>query len=324
MFLKIVQKTQKANQVSKELFYKTYPTFDWKFYSEYNDLANHIRNEDSAIKHYWYYGKNESRRICKIITANQTLNKLPIEQLLYNVKQCHVSSGLHSFQERFMKHFKSTPYLNVDQPCIFFGIYSDDDLIKISKHNGLKYIIWGGEDANPNYNHCKSTLNEILQLPNVIHIAISKCIYNRLKYFHIHPIFVEFSLVNKKLFQLVPKEELGKKIFIFNGQVPGREHIYGKPIYEQIMKHLPQYEFILSNQLNIPHEQMPEIYKQCFVMLRLTKYDGNANSVQECEAMNIPVIHNQSDYGLKWNNINDIVNHIHHTYSSLGTSKPAT
>ena len=58
-------------------------------------------------------------------------------------------------------------------------------------------------------------------------------------------------------------------------------------------------------------------------MLRLTTYDGNANSVQECEAMNIPVIHNQSDYGLQWNNINDIINHIH-IYSTLGTSKPAS
>ena len=323
MFSKVIQKTQKANQISKELFYKTYPTFDWKFYSEYNDLANHIRNEDSAIQHYWYYGKNESRRICKIITKSQKLIKIPIEQFMYNIKQCHVSSGLHSFQERFMKHFQLTSYENVDQPCIFFGMYSDEDLMKFSKHNGLKYIIWGGEDANPNYNHCKNTLNEILQLPNVIHIAISKCIYNRLKQFQLHPIFVEFSLVNKEIFQPVSKEELGKKIFIFNGQVSGREHIYGKPIYEQVVKNLPQYEFILSNQLQVPHEQMPEIYKQCFIMLRLTTYDGNANSVQECEAMNIPVIHNQSDYGLQWNNINDIINHIH-IYSTLGTSKPAS
>tara|TARA_B100000989_G_scaffold288465_1_gene259198 strand:- start:562 stop:1533 length:972 start_codon:yes stop_codon:yes gene_type:complete len=320
----LTKKQFHQNQISKELFYNTYPRFDWKFYSQYNDLANHIHNENSAIQHYWYYGKNESRRICKIITTNQKLNKLPIKKIIYNVKQCYVSSGLHSFQERFMKQFQLTPYENEEEPCIFFGMYSDEDLTRISKHNGLKYIIWGGEDANPNYNHCKSTLNEILQLPNVIHIAISKCIYNRLKYFHIHPIFVEFSLVNKELFQPIPKEGLGKKIFIFNGQVPGREHIYGKPIYEQIIRNLSQYQFILSNQLNIPHEQMPEIYKQCFVMLRLTKYDGNANSVQECEAMNIPVIHNQSDYGLKWNNINDIVIHIYNTDSSLGTSKPAT
>ena len=41
------------------------------------------------------------------------------------------------------------------------------------------------------------------------------------------------------------------------------------------------------------------------------------------KAMNIPVIHNQSDYGLQWNNVDDIINHIH-TYSTLGTSKPAS
>ena len=45
-------------------------------------------------------------------------------------------------------------------------------------------------------------------------------------------------------------------------------------------------------------------------MLRLTSHDGNANSVQECDAMEIPVIHNQSDYGLKWGNIDDIIQHI--------------
>ena len=89
------------------------------------------------------------------------------------------------------------------------------------------------------------------------------------------------------------------------------------------MKKLPQYEFILSNHLNVPHEEMPKIYKQCFIMLRLTKYDGNANSVQECEAMNIPVIHNQSDYGLKWNNIDDILHHITNLSISIKNEKSA-
>jgi hypothetical protein len=52
------------------------------------------------------------------------------------------------------------------------------------------------------------------------------------------------------------------------------------------------------------------VYKQCFIMLRLTTHDGNANSVQECEAMEIPVIHNQSEYGLKWKNVDDVIAHI--------------
>ena len=55
---------------------------------------------------------------------------------------------------------------------------------------------------------------------------------------------------------------------------------------------------------------MPDIYKKCFIGLRLTEHDGNANTVQEFEAINIPIVHNHSDYGLKWKNIDNIINHI--------------
>ena len=78
------------------------------------------------------------------------------------------------------------------------------------------------------------------------------------------------------------------------------------------MKKIPRFNYILSNTLNAKYEEMPSIYKKCFIMLRLTENDGNANSVQECKAMNIPVIHNQSEYGLKWKTIDDIINHILH------------
>ena len=55
---------------------------------------------------------------------------------------------------------------------------------------------------------------------------------------------------------------------------------------------------------------MPSIYAQCFIGLRLTANDGNANTVQEMEAMRIPVVHNFSNYGLKWKNVDDIIKHI--------------
>ena len=76
------------------------------------------------------------------------------------------------------------------------------------------------------------------------------------------------------------------------------------------MQRLPQYKYILSNKTSVEHDFMPDVYKQCFIMLRLTTHDGNANSVQECEAMGIPVIHNQSDYGLKWETVDDVIKHI--------------
>ena len=303
---------------SIKIFYEKFPEFDWYFYIHYNDLAsNKINNHIAALEHYWAYGQYEDRRICKVIKTSPKLIQIPNNHLFTFVKQCHVSSGLKMFKERFMNKFQFTPYNNNNEPCVFFGLYTDEDLKILNKHNGLKYIIWGGEDINPLQNHCKFTIEEVLRTHNIIHLAISICIYNRLKLFNIPSIYIEFNLVNQSLFSPIQNNECGNKIMIFNGQTPGREHIYGKHIYEQIMKILPQHEFILSNTLNLPHEEMSNIYKQCFVMLRLTKYDGNANSVQECESMKIPVIHNQSDYGLKWNSIDDIIEHINKLFSSV-------
>ena len=58
------------------------------------------------------------------------------------------------------------------------------------------------------------------------------------------------------------------------------------------MDKLPEYKFIFSNSLNTTNDKMYDIYKECFIGLRLTDHDGNANTVQEFKEMNIPIIHN--------------------------------
>jgi hypothetical protein len=293
-------------------FYKKYPYFDWEFYiSCYADLRNAgITTEQQAIHHYAAHGYKECRRTHSIIKSPLLVQKLPVSHILGPVTQGYVSKGLQSLNLRFMKHFNFQPLQSLDEPCVFFGVYDDHDLAALYAHQGLKYIIWGGEDANPANGQAKATLLEVHKLHNVVHLAISKCLYERLTTYHFSPIYVDFNLVDTSLFYPVLKSELGRSIYIFNGQTPGREHIYGKSIYEAVMKRLPKYRYILSNQTCSPYESMPGIYKQCFIILRLTSRDGNANSVQECEAMGIPVVHNQSDYGLKWESIEDVVQHI--------------
>lgn len=295
-------------------FYNQYPNFNWKFYiNVYDDLRKAgVNNEQKAIQHFTNYGCKEKRRTHPIIQSNTPISTLPIKQVIGHVNQCYVSDGLSSFRTRFMDFFHFNDITSTKEPCVFFGVYTDSDLQTLLKHIGLKYIIWGGEDANYHNGQARATLNEIKCLHNVVHLAISQCIYKRLRNQGISSIFADLNMVNKTLFQPIPRNELGKCIYIFNGQTLGREHVYGKPVYETVMRRLPQYKYILSNQTSIKHDLMPDVYKQCFIMLRLTTHDGNANSVQECEAMEIPVIHNQSDYGLKWKSVDDIIAHISH------------
>ena len=217
-----------------------------------------------------------------------------------NIKQIFISDSLIHLKDRIMKKFNLKEYNNKNEICIFFGVYGKENINKINSHVGEKYIMYGGSDAN---NCVKFKENN--------NISISKDIYNRLLVNNVNSILLYFNLVDKKLFRPI-RNITGKKIFIYDGirKKSDNRVIYDLDTVEKVVKKLPNYEYIYSSDLNLPNNKMPDIYKECFIGLRLTPKDGNANMVQEMEAMEIPVIHNQSEYGLKWKDINDIKNWI--------------
>lgn len=219
----------------------------------------------------------------------------------------YVSDALKHFKKRFQRFYCKKDYHDSDI-CVFFGMYSGKDIEILRKHRGYKFLIWGGTDCNWNYRDKVKNFEIIKKIPDLYHIAISRDIQERLHLKNIESIFLELDLVDKELFKPVSKK--GECIFIYNGFTKGREYIYGERIYTEVVKRLPKFKFIYSNQLNLPHKEMPKIYGECFIGLRLTEHDGNANMVQEMKAMNIPVIHNQSDYGLKWYSVDDILGYI--------------
>jgi len=219
----------------------------------------------------------------------------------------YVSDSLKHFKKRFQRFYCKNEYCG-HGICVFFGAYSGKDIEILRKHRGYKFLVWGGTDCNWNYRDKVKNFEIIKNIPDLYHIAISRDIQKRLHLKNIESIFLELDLVDKELFK--PVLEKGACIFIYNGFTKGREYIYGERIYTEVVKRLPMFKFIYSNQLNLPHEEMPKIYAKCFIGLRLTEHDGNANMVQEMKAMNIPVVHNQSDYGLKWNVVDDIVGYI--------------
>ena len=234
----------------------------------------------------------------KFESNNFDINKL---------KQIYISESLIHLKEQFFKKYPFLSYYNDNnENCIFFGLYTKNDYDIINSHKAKKYLIWGGTDLT--FENDKIFFLNYLDKKNLHNIAISKNLFNRLCNFNFNPIYFNLNLVDTEIFK--PVKQLGNKIFIYNGVKVGNEEIYGKSTYEEVVKKMPEYEFIYSNNLNLLNSEMPNIYKQCFIGLRLTKNDGNANMVQEIKAMKIPVVHNLSDYGLKWENVDDIINHI--------------
>jgi hypothetical protein len=293
----------------KKAFYEKYPLFDWKFYQRtYPDIP--IRNEMDALRHYEKHGHKEHRKSYVRHFTDASHMCIDADVILAS-RQLYVSTSLEQFEKRFQKKYHCVPYTDKTTPCIFFGVYTHTDIEVIAQHESLRIIVWGGEDIRYSQPFAQETVSHILSFRHCLHCAISDSIAKSMTLFGLSPFRLSFSLVDVSLFYPRSVQQTPRCVYIYNGMKKGREHIYGVEFYTQVQQKLSSYTYILSNVVQAPYEDMPNIYARCFIVLRLTKnHDGNANTVQECEAMNIPVVHNESDYGLKWSDVNDIIRHI--------------
>ena len=339
------------------------PNFDWKFYLEtYPDLkVAGICTKSDAESHYRLYGYDENRRTHAVVSAqsldanyyrepgtnknNSSVSIWP-DDIPPPGTPAHISTALASIQARTMEKFGWTSLtagtkLTTPHSAVFFGVYTDQDLDAILGFTrGIRYIIWGGSDIDPSSHHAQATLKEVARMSNCVHIAISSCIYESARVAfgtsaHIINASKTFNLFcSGDLFRFTPhtrrlNSDAGAvdTLFIFNGQAPGREKVYGEPVYSEVVDRLLADEnavnikVVYSNTLNVPYDQMPDVYSRCFMMLRLTAFDGNASSVQECERMSVPAVHNLSEYGLKWETADDVLDHIWTAYKKTTPTK---
>jgi hypothetical protein len=251
-----------------------------------------------------------------IVRKNKTILKLE-DSYFKNVKyfnrlgiyQVRVSSGLKFFKDKIMKIYNLKEYSNKNKPALFFGLYNSEDVKHIKMHDGMRYLLWGGTDADMRYNKKKRRefIDRIKNYGDLMHFSSSKNLQQRLNNLGIPNRLLMISFcINDKQF-MVPKK-MGDSIYIYNGLVKGTEMKYGGEIYKTVMKKLPQYNYLLSNELSVPYRDMGKVYQQCFLGIRLTINDACAMTVQEMGLMGMPIIHN-SDYpnAIKWKNANDVV-----------------
>lgn len=233
-----------------------------------------------------------------------------------NIHQIYISKSLQHFS-RIKDLYNLSDYTDLNKPLLIFGMYDSKDYYALKKHNHIVYILWGGSDLDPRIKKSVLLVNKITKLfiiKNVVHIAISVNMAKRMDKFGMIYKIINFTLADPKLF-IKTVNPCAYKIYIYNGYSKGKEWIYGKKYYEKIEKKLPEFKYIHSCNLNVSYNEMPSIYSQCFIGVRLTKYDGNANTVQEFNLMDIPIIYNGQDNSvnyIKWDRTRDIINNILH------------
>jgi len=237
------------------------------------------------------------------------------ETILKPNMEYYIDKGLKQFEQPFATKYLLSPCTNPTHQnnLIVFGVYMPKTFTLLKNRTHNTYLIWGGSDFCPKHKKTIQLAKELGQSPHIQHLSISRCLYNRLLSFGIVSTLIDFNLVDTTLFKPIPMSKPSNIIYIYSGH-PKQKGLqvrrYGKHIYDKIKQELSQFQYLLSHEVNAPYHTMPNIYATCFIVLRLTEFDGNANTVQECQAMQIPVVHNGSDYGLKWKTKEDVIQHI--------------
>ena len=207
---------------------------------------------------------------------------------------------------------------NSNDKCCFFGIYYSDDLNNMLNFKGEKIYIPGGSDIHRNL-VVKNNIKDI-ERQNIKIYCQSKYLYD-----------IVLSIYPKHLTYLTPITPVlinnfynpfnikGKNIYIYTSHnEESAVKIYGKNIYCNVIDKLSyKYNFIIATAKM--HTNIKDIYKDCFVGLRLTNMDGLGATNIELGLMGIKCITNNiSPNCLHWNNVDDIINHIENESKNIG------
>ena len=84
----------------------------------------------------------------------------------------YISRSLDHLKERVINIYNKNNNYNKNETCVFFGMYNKEDINALEKHNGIKFVIWGGTDCNCSYKHREKNVNKIIKIPDLYHISI--------------------------------------------------------------------------------------------------------------------------------------------------------
>ena len=250
------------------------------------------------------------------------------------ISQIRVSTAFKFFEKDVMDKYHLKRYYARDKPCLFYGVVSKDDIQIIMQHEGIKIIVFCGSDSILTKENI-TKLNKLKNINNTYFIAISSFIEKDLREMDILYQSVPLCITNNiEQFQPITK---GQNIYIYTSIVNSK--LYGSHIFIPIIEKFPYIGFIIAT--NPKHydynrryaqgilkncgtyrtrEELINVYKTCFLCLRLTSHDGAASTVYECGLMGIPSVHNgKHPSAIRYRNVADVINIIKEERKKIGT-----
>ncbi len=219
--------------------------------------------------------------------------------------QCHISSSLAGLD--FKKKYNLVDYHDSSKPLVIFGMYQAYDAYIFQKHPSDIIVVWQGMDAKD----CQY-INIIKSKP-AKHYAISHWIKHSLDQYGIES---ELMPISATIANLKPYPR-GENIYFYSSDISiDSANYYGEYMIPEI-SHITGLNIIRATHETYSRKELIEVYKSCFINLRLTAYDGCPNTNLEMGLMGRRSVFNGNiPHSITWDNLYKLCDSILFEYES--------
>lgn len=219
------------------------------------------------------------------------------------IDQVYLSESVESFRLELKEKYKLKNFYDVNKPVFIFGMHRKEDYEFALKHSPHKVIFWCGSDA------MNIDTEMINQLKNFTHLAGSKFVSDDLTKNGIEHLFVPVTTASFDL----PVCPRGDSIYFYYSK--DAENFYGMNYLDEI-KSRTGLNIIVATIDTYSHEELIDIYKKCFIGLRMTPHDGVPTTGCELGLMGRRIIHNGNQpNAINYTDVNDVIRLIQEEYS---------
>jgi hypothetical protein len=216
--------------------------------------------------------------------------------------QTYTSKSLEGLD--YKKKYKGLDYTNSLDHLIIFGMYREEDFDIAKNHKGELTVVWCGSDAKDLSESWIDTLRKSK------HISISHFIEDKLNSLQIANEYKPINAVIKEKWDNYPN---GDCVYFYSSD--NAPDVYGEDMVQNIER-LTGVEVIRTTYGMYNKTELFNIYKKCFLNLRLTKFDGCPNTNIEMGLMGRKSIFNGNlPNSIKWNSVDDIYQNIMKEYN---------
>lgn len=185
-------------------------------------------------------------------------------------KQVKISTNLSEFfGDNFKKKWNLVDYHDINQPAIFFGIYTKSDRTFLQNHKGKSLVIWGGSD-----------------LERIDSISlVKKLIDSGKSYTWVYPGFFseilnQYKVKHKKIFVPIKNYDefkptiLGDKIYVYKGILGNRDKYFKwNEVIKPIIDHFGEDKILFTQNESIENLKK-NYYEKSFVYIKPNEKGG--------------------------------------------------